>query len=853
MSSKTPLTQGDGYGILIGFGTIFAMGMIGMTICLHRYLGEATDSSETFSTADRKVRTGLIASSVVSSWTWAATLLHSSSVAYSYGISGAFWYASGATVQIVLFCVVAIKLKRRAPFAHTFLEVIHARYGRSAHIVFIIFCLVTNITVTSTLLTGTSAVVHSLSGMNIAAACFLLPLGTIIYTMVGGLKATFLTDYIHTVAVLIIILFFAFITYVTSPVLGSPSKVYDLLVNASQIHPVDGNAEGSYLTMQSKQGAIFFIINIIGNFGTVFLDNGYYNKAIAASPISALPGYVLGGIAWFGIPFLIATTMGLTAVALENNPIFPTYPNRLSAADVSAGLTLSTAAVALIGKSGAIATLIMIFMACTSAMSAQLIAVSSIVTYDIYKAYFNQTASGKKLIYVSHMTVVLFGLGMSIWSIALYYIEISMGYLYSMMGIIISSAVIPGALTLLWNRQSKWAVCLSPPLGFICSVSAWLVVTKIQFNSVSIETTGSDVSMLVGNVVALLSPIVFVPIISFIAPDPARYDFVSMRAIELVDDGPRNTRHPSLGETERGIVFLTGKLKFARIIAVVLTSCLVIILPFPMYGTAYVFSKSFFTGWVSIGIIWMFFSFCIVGIYPIVENQPKFSKWKQNAITVAGGNGQGQQLSQLSHPFGIFIDEKKNIFIADWWNHRIVEWKYNAKEGKIIAGGNGQGNRMDQLNYPTNMIVDQQNHSVIIADSQNRRVIQWLNQKQQILIHNIDCYGLAMDKHGFLYVSDAGKNEVRRWKIGEYNNEGIVVAGVIVDHLGQIYVADCGNDRLIRWYERKEEGGIVVGGNGHGNQSNQLNGPIDLSFDGEGNLYVADIGNHRIQKFEIIL
>ncbi|CAF4472792.1 unnamed protein product, partial [Adineta steineri] len=34
-----------------------------------------------------------------------------------------------------------------------------------------------------------------------------------------------------------------------------------------------------------------------------------------------------------------------------------------------------------------------------------------------------------------------------------------------------------------------------------------------------------------------------------------------------------------------------------------------------------------------------------------------------------------------------------------------------------------------------------------------------------------------MDKHGFLYVSDQEKNEVRRWKMGEYNNEGIVVAG----------------------------------------------------------------------------
>jgi Na+/proline symporter len=154
MSSKNPLTQADGYGILIGFGTLFALGMVGTTLSLQRYHGERTESSETFSTADRKVRTGLIASAVVSSWTWAATLLHSSSVTYTYGISGAFWYASGATVQIILFCVVAIELKRRAPFAHTFLEVVHARYGRAGHFIFIIFCLCTNVLVASMLLTG---------------------------------------------------------------------------------------------------------------------------------------------------------------------------------------------------------------------------------------------------------------------------------------------------------------------------------------------------------------------------------------------------------------------------------------------------------------------------------------------------------------------------------------------------------------------------------------------------------------------------------------------------------------------------------------------------------------------------
>ena len=50
--------------------------------------------------------------------------------------------------------------------------------------------------------------------------------------------------------------------------------MFDLLVEAAKAHPVEGNAEGSFLTMQSREGAIFFVINLVGNFGTVFMDNG---------------------------------------------------------------------------------------------------------------------------------------------------------------------------------------------------------------------------------------------------------------------------------------------------------------------------------------------------------------------------------------------------------------------------------------------------------------------------------------------------------------------------------------------------------------------------------------------------
>lgn len=356
---------------------------------------------------------------------------------------------------------------------------------------FITFGLMTNILVTAMLLTGGSAVVTDLTGVPTAAACFLLPIGVVLYTMFGGIKATFLTDYVHTVMILVIIFIFAFTTYATNSILGSPAKVYDALVAASERHPVAGNAEGSYLTMRSQEGAIFFVINLVGNFGTVFCDNGYYNKAIAASPIHALPGYIMGGLSWFAIPWLCATTMGLATLALENNPVFPTYPLRMSAADVSAGLVLPNAAVALLGSGGAAATLLLIFMAVTSAMSAELIAVSSIWTYDIYQMYINPDASGKRLIYMSHASCVAYAIFMAAFSTGLYYAGISMGYLYLMMGVIISGAVLPASLTLLWDRQSWAAATFSPPLALCCSLIAWLVTAKKEYGTLDVTATGS--------------------------------------------------------------------------------------------------------------------------------------------------------------------------------------------------------------------------------------------------------------------------------------------------------------------------------------------------------------------------
>lgn len=87
--------------------------------------------------------------------------------------------------------------------------------------------------------------------------------------MIGGMRASLLADYIHTTFLFSIILTFMFTVYVSSDKIGSPSAMYDQLEAIAKEHPIAGNAGGSYLTMRSKSGLIFGVINIVGNFATV--------------------------------------------------------------------------------------------------------------------------------------------------------------------------------------------------------------------------------------------------------------------------------------------------------------------------------------------------------------------------------------------------------------------------------------------------------------------------------------------------------------------------------------------------------------------------------------------------------
>jgi len=654
---EAPLSVGVGYAVVLGFGLFFSI-LTTIIVYVNRYFGEKGDvTSEHFNTAGRMVKTGLTASVIVSQWTWAATLLQSSNVAWAYGVSGPFWYASGATIQVLLFGVLAISLKKISPSAHTVAEIVNARWGRNAHLTFLFFCFMANIIVTSMLLLGGAATVEALTGMDYRLASFLIPWGIILYTASGGLQATFLASYLHTVIIFAVLITMVFVVYVKVYSSDTIYRFLDQTVSYTQEQceeiyandqgetffvkgtyacgQVSGNAEGSYLTMLSADGLMFGIINIVGNFGTVFVDQSYWQSAIAARPSSAARGYLLGGICWFAIPFSLATSLGLASTAL----MLP-----ITAGEAGSGLVPPAVASELLGDAGAALILVMLFMAIVSTGSAESIAVSSLVAYDIYREYINPEATGDQILKVSRIVIVTFGLFMGVFSILLFEIGLNLGWVYLFMGVMIGSAVIPLWNMMTWTKASGTGAIIAAWSGLILALTGWLSAAQIQSGEVTIDSLGTNEVMLSGNLIAIFSSgIIHYVYSAFI--DPQDYDFAELDShITLVEDDQRG-----LTEDEKDPVELAKAERWITRRGYVLSLILIVVWPL-LSVPAGKFTESYFAFWVLVAIAWGFGAAIIITVLPLAESQDAIGKVLTGVFNACTGR-------QAERPSGYTEDE----------------------------------------------------------------------------------------------------------------------------------------------------------------------------------------------------
>jgi Na+/proline symporter len=100
------------------------------------------------------------------------------------------------------------------------------KHGKIVHVIYTFFGLVTNLINGSALAAGGCAAFSSLTGMNIWAAYWILPAIVTAYIVVGGLRATFICDYLHSIFLYICIFAFMFQAYSVNEHIDSPAALW---------------------------------------------------------------------------------------------------------------------------------------------------------------------------------------------------------------------------------------------------------------------------------------------------------------------------------------------------------------------------------------------------------------------------------------------------------------------------------------------------------------------------------------------------------------------------------------------------------------------------------------------------
>jgi tripartite motif-containing protein 71 len=181
---------------------------------------------------------------------------------------------------------------------------------------------------------------------------------------------------------------------------------------------------------------------------------------------------------------------------------------------------------------------------------------------------------------------------------------------------------------------------------------------------------------------------------------------------------------------------------------------------------------------------------------------------------------------------GIVMDSQKNIYISETYDHQITKWASNATHGTLVAGTGISGNSSQQLSYPFGLYLDELHSYLYVADYNNDRIQRFT-------------LGVSMNA-----TTMAGGNGIGSGDNQLYHPQGLCVS----NKTGAMYIADTYNNRVTRWNLNGASGVTIAGIEGmSGTGAQLLNGPGGVALsNNETFLYISDLNNNRIQRFELI-
>jgi sugar lactone lactonase YvrE len=213
---------------------------------------------------------------------------------------------------------------------------------------------------------------------------------------------------------------------------------------------------------------------------------------------------------------------------------------------------------------------------------------------------------------------------------------------------------------------------------------------------------------------------------------------------------------------------------------------------------------------------------------------------------------------------GIRVDPAGNVWLIDVAGHKILKM---SPEGRVLmaigAVGDAPGTQdmKDAFNRPTNVAFGKDGGFFISDGYVNARVVryskdgdylkQWgakgTGDGQFDLVHDV-----VFDSRGRLYVADRNNWRIQIFDqdgkfLGKWANIGDPWGIDYVARENAIYMVDGQNDQLVRLNMEGQITGIL---GSHGKTPGKFHYPHAVAVDSTGAIYVAEIRNWRVQKFE---
>ena len=241
-----------------------------------------------------------------------------------------------------------------------------------------------------------------------------------------------------------------------------------------------------------------------------------------------------------------------------------------------------------------------------------------------------------------------------------------------------------------------------------------------------------------------------------------------------------------------------------------------------------------------------------------VKGKAKKHNWMER---LAGPQGPGDPRSVLERPYGIAVDSRGRIYVADGAQRAVFILDQVNKRVEVR-----RGTMRAPLALPIGVALDEQDrlfvsdsflHQILCFDAAGRQLGQFGHKELE------RAAGLALDRDRHrLYAADAKAHRIAVFNtasfaferyIGGPNRPGgnepgqfAIPSNVAVDRQGNLYVTDSFNFRIQIF---DSNGKFVRAFGGHGDRAGNFARPKGIAVDSEGHIYVADAEFNNFQIF----